>query len=875
MSTAVLLSTLVPLAPSALAAPVNVSFTVNTGSERANISPYIYGTNQDFSNVGDYSARRYGGNRLTGYNWENNASNAGSDWLHSSDDFLCNTTVSGCNAPGAAVTQFHDISVANGNYSLVTLQMAGYVAADKNGAVAESEAAPSARWRQVVPAKGSAFSLTPDTSDNKVYMDEEVNFLVQKYGSAATATGVKGYSLDNEPALWSSTHPRIHSAPVGAKELVDKSVALSKAVKAVDPAAEIFGPALYGFYGYYALQDAPDWASEKGSYNWYVDYYLDKMKQASQTAGTRLLDVLDVHWYPEAQGGGQRIVFNGTGNADLQKARVQAPRSLWDQTYLESSWIAQSFASYLPIIPKLKSSIDTYYPGTKLAITEYSYGGEGDISGGIAQADALGIFGKSGLHFASFWKTETNSDYVNSAFKLYRNYDGNGSKFGDIHVKADTSDVANSSIYASVKDNTNGELHLIVLNKSFDSPMNAAIQIAGDKSYTSGTVYGFDGTSTSITQVGAISSISGNQFTYTVPPLTAYHIVLKAGTDTVPSAPSAPASLTATAGNAQASISWTASAGATSYNVKRSTTSGGPYTTVATGLTATSYTNTGLTGGTTYYYVVSAVNSAGESANSAQASATPAIILPLPAAPTNLTATAGNAQAALSWSASSGATSYNVKRATTSGGPYTTVAAGVTSTSYTNTGLTNDTTYYYVVSAVNSSAESVNSAQVSVTPSAPIMPPSGLQVQYKLNNNNASDNMIYATFNIKNTGTSPVSLNNLKLRYYLTKDTTSAGLNFWTDYAQVGTNTVSGTFNAISPAKTNADTYLEISFSSAAGSIPAGGQSGDIQIRIAKSDWSNFNEGNDYSFDGTKSAFANWNKVTLHQSGILVWGVAP
>jgi len=776
VSTAVLLSTLVPSAPTAHAAPVNASITVNTGAERAAISPYIYGTNQDFSNVGDFTARRLGGNRLTGYNWENNASNAGSDWQHSSDDFLCSGA--GCTAPGAAISKFHDISVANGNYSLVTLQMAGYVAADKNGAVSAAETAPSARWRQVVDAKGSPFSLTPDTSDGNVYMDEEVNYFVQKYGSASTSTGIKGYSLDNEPALWSSTHPRIHPDSVGAQELVDRSVSLSKAVKAVDPAAEIFGPALYGFYAYYALQDAPDWATEKGSYGWYVDYYLDKMKQASQSAGKRLLDTLDVHWYPEAQGGGQRIVF-GTGNADTQKARVQAPRSLWDSTYLEDSWIATSFPSYLPIIPQLQSSIDTYYPGTKLAITEYSYGGEGDISGGIAQADALGIFGKYGLYFASFWKTESNSDYVNSAFKLYRNYDGNGSKFGDIHVKADTSDAANSSVYASVEDNTNSELHLIVLNKSFDSPLNAAIQIAADKAYTSGAVYGFDGTGTSLAQAGVISSISGNQFTYSIPPLTAYHIVLKAGNEAPPSAPTG---LTATAGDAQASLSWTASGGAASYNVKRATTSGGPYTTVATGVAGTTYTNTGLTNGTTYYYVVSAANSAGESANSAAASATPA---------------------------------------------------------------------------------------------GTVTPPSSLRVQYKLNNNNASDNMIYATFNIKNTGTSAVSLSGLKLRYYLTKDTTSAGLNFWTDYAQVGTSTVSGAFNAISPAKTNADTYLELSFSSAAGSIAAGGQTGEIQIRIAKSDWSNFTETNDYSFDGTKSALAVWNKVTLYQSGTLAWGIEP
>ncbi|MDE3100575.1 MAG: hypothetical protein KGJ88_13985, partial [Verrucomicrobiota bacterium] len=183
--------------------------------------------------------------------------------------------------------------------------------------------------------------------------------------------------------------------------------------------------------------------------------------------------------------------------------------------------------------------------------------------------------------------------------------------------------------------------------------------------------------------------------------------------------PAAPTGLGATAGNAQVALSWTASSGATSYNVKRATVSGGPYTTIAN-VSTTSYTDSSVTNGTTYYYVVSAVNSGGESANSSEASATPSAPT-APPAPTGLTATAGNAQVALSWTASSGATSYNVKRATTSGGPYTTIT-NVSSTSYTDSSVINGTTYYYVVSAVNSAGESANSSEASATPSAPAAP---------------------------------------------------------------------------------------------------------------------------------------------------------
>jgi cellulose 1,4-beta-cellobiosidase len=182
------------------------------------------------------------------------------------------------------------------------------------------------------------------------------------------------------------------------------------------------------------------------------------------------------------------------------------------------------------------------------------------------------------------------------------------------------------------------------------------------------------------------------------------------------SAPAPPTNLTATAGNQQASLTWTASGGATSYNVKRATASGGPYTKVGSPA-GTTYADTSLTNGTAYYYVVTGVNATGESGNSNQATATPAAAPTAPAPPLNLTATGGNQQVSLTWTASTGATSYNVKRAATNGGPYATVVSP-TGTNYTDTAVTNGTTYYYVVTAVSANGESANSDQASATPSA-------------------------------------------------------------------------------------------------------------------------------------------------------------
>jgi fibronectin type 3 domain-containing protein len=179
-----------------------------------------------------------------------------------------------------------------------------------------------------------------------------------------------------------------------------------------------------------------------------------------------------------------------------------------------------------------------------------------------------------------------------------------------------------------------------------------------------------------------------------------------------------PAGVVATAGNALVTLTWAASAGATGYNVKRSTTNGGPYTQLAAPNSNT-YTDSAVTNGTAYYYVVSSLNAAGESANSTQVSATPEP--PPPAAPTNLMATPDNAIVTLTWTASTDASSYNVKRGTVSGGPYTQIGTATT-TSYTDTTVTNGTAYYYVVSAVDASGESPNSTEASATPAIPVTP---------------------------------------------------------------------------------------------------------------------------------------------------------
>jgi mannan endo-1,4-beta-mannosidase len=190
------------------------------------------------------------------------------------------------------------------------------------------------------------------------------------------------------------------------------------------------------------------------------------------------------------------------------------------------SWINRWCSGYLPLIPKLKSSIDTYYPDTNLAITEYDYGGGNDVSGGIAFADVLGIFGKYGVNIANYWG-EPNT-YINAGFKIYRNYDGNHSTFGDMNVLASMSNKVDSSIYASVFNGNNSELHLIVINKNIDSAITGTFNITSTQHFRSGHVWKFDSNDPNITATTGVYSITNNSFSYTIPNLTVCHMVLQA-----------------------------------------------------------------------------------------------------------------------------------------------------------------------------------------------------------------------------------------------------------------------------------------------------------------------------------------------------------
>ncbi|MBU0646657.1 glycoside hydrolase family 44 protein [Patescibacteria group bacterium] len=448
------------------AAASAVTFNLNLSANRTAISPYIYGTNIWPSNVENdvYSFYRLGGNRYSAYNWEINASNAGTDWNNSSDRWLSYDDNQALETlPGEHMKEGIARARARGAATLITVPMLDYVVADANGSVSGSAISDPSRWVANNTNKTGALLMSPDLTDGVVYQEEFVNFMQQTYPDAQTGNYPIFYSLDNEPALWPDTHPLAHPGKTDYAELLAKTTQTAGMIKELAPAATVFGPALYGYYSYLTLQDAPD-ANGRD----FIDFYLQGLQQYENTQRTRLVDVLDLHWYPEAHDANYARVTDTSPSpsSSLIEARVQAPRSLWDPTYQENSWIANVVGGPIALLPKLRAQINANYPGTKLAMSEYNYGGGGHISGGLAQADVLGIFGREGLYAATLWPLSENTVYQDGAFRMFHNFDGQGARVGDYSVPANTTDIQTTSVYAFGNSSGSGALQVIAINKT-------------------------------------------------------------------------------------------------------------------------------------------------------------------------------------------------------------------------------------------------------------------------------------------------------------------------------------------------------------------------------------------------------------------------
>jgi hypothetical protein len=505
------------------AATVNV----NANANRHPISPLIYGANwadQAMITSLNLSVNRRGGNATTTYNWQDNSANRGGDWYFE-------TLGDGDGYPGISGDQFVSTAQGGGAEPMLTIPLVDWIAklgpnragrtpysiakygpqtakdpwwSDAGNGIG-TNAANGTTWK--ILTNNPADAYTPNTPS---IQQQWVQHLTNMFG-VSTNGGVKYYLMDNEHAVWPSNHRPIMPVGQTMDQIRDRILTYGGAVKAIDPNALVVGPEEWGWPNYFTSpydSQVPGGTDRAAHGNMdYMPWLLNQFRLTNNATGQRVLDIFSLHYYPQYN---EFYTAEGDAAVAAQLKRNECTRDLWDPNYLSTSWIANR----VQLIPRMKSWVNQYYPGTKIAITEYSWGAENHISGAIAQADVLGIFGREGVDLATFWGGLDGNKPVRNAFKLYRNYDGSKSTFGDISVAATVANPDTVSAFAAQRS-TNGTLTVIVINKYLTNTTPITVNLAGFTASGPAQVWQF--TSANVINHLADTAVSSNSVAFSAP----------------------------------------------------------------------------------------------------------------------------------------------------------------------------------------------------------------------------------------------------------------------------------------------------------------------------------------------------------------------
>ena len=504
----------------------STTINVDVASGRHPINANIYGVaHATAAQLTELNSplNRNGGNNTTRYNWQLNADNRGSDWYFESIGESSATA-------GGRGDDFISLSRAAGAEAMLTVPLISWVARLGPGrsklasfSIAKYGAQTGNDWQWFADAGNGVrtngqFVSGNDPSDANVgssslIQQGWVQHLVTRWGTTA-AGGLRYYILDNEPSLWHATHRDVNPTGLTMDDLRNRMIDYAEKIKAVDPTALVVGPEEWGWSGYlfsgfdqqYGSANGwgflPDRANHGGAD--YLPWLLAALRQNHTTTGRRLLDVFTVHYYPQ---GGE---FSDDVSTAMQLRRNRSTRSLWDPAYVDQTWINDR----VQLVRRLKNWVSTYYPGTATGVTEYNWGAENHINGATAQADILGIFGREGLDMAARWATPAASTPTYKAMKLYRNYDGNRSTFGDTSVAATTPDPDTVAAFAAERA-ADGALTVMVVSKGLTGSTAATINVANFRTGAKAQVWQLTAAN-SITRLPDVT-LSGTTLAVTLP----------------------------------------------------------------------------------------------------------------------------------------------------------------------------------------------------------------------------------------------------------------------------------------------------------------------------------------------------------------------
>jgi hypothetical protein len=512
-------SSTVNLTPPAVAA--GPPLTVDAGNQTHAISPYIYGMNAYLLDATtakntNVAIDRWGGDSTSRYNYQLDVTSSAADWYFENTD-----GTGGDGLPAVSGEPAFDALVMSNNSigakTLGTVPVQGWVAKDSTHCGFPASTYPSqfsfdpynsncgdGEMPDGTHITGNDPTVT-STAVDASWAGSWVTYLVGKFGTAANG-GVAIYDLDNEPSWWDATQRDVHPSPFTYDEVTKNGIATAAAVKAADPTAAVSGPVIDFWWAYfYSKKDIESgwgtgpcfepWSNptDRNAHNGIplIAHYLQQFAAYEAANKLRLLDYVDVHTYFAADYNGNSVAFTTAGDTGMQQARLNSTRVLWDPTYTDPNYPQPNYttdanytASCSPpaqapqVIPMMQTWVANNYPGTKLAIDEYNWGGMEAINGALTQADILGIFGREGLDLGTLWPTTNPSTQMPgmTAFQIYRNYDGANSTFGDMALNSTSGNQAVLSVYGALRT-ADDIVTVVVINKSYGD-LTATVSLA-------------------------------------------------------------------------------------------------------------------------------------------------------------------------------------------------------------------------------------------------------------------------------------------------------------------------------------------------------------------------------------------------------------
>jgi Glycoside hydrolase family 44/Bacterial Ig-like domain (group 3) len=515
------------------------TLTVDAAGNPHPINPDIYGIanyglDATFAKEIQVPNIRWGGDGTTRYNWQVDSSNAGFDWY-----FMGGNGESTVVPSASADLMIDTYKTASNAHTLLTIPIIPYVnkSAAWNCSFPVSVYGAQQSTNPYVHPNGDNCGNSIATNgtqlldsniyanhiDNTVALQQGwIQHLVSTFGTAANG-GVPYYQLDNEPGGWSNTHRDVEPNQPGYDTIISLGQQYAAMIKQTDPTAKVFGPVDFTLGGWIGTPSKQN--------NLYAgQYYLQQMAAYDAANHQRILDYFDEHYY-------------GGGSTDA--AELESTRALWDPTFNSGSWVEQYyFDAPMQLMPRFQNWIQTYYPGTKLSISEYSFSaGTNPLVDALTEADVLGIYGRQSLDFANFWTVPKPTDPVAYSFRIFRNYDGAGGQFGDTSVNSTSTDQSQLSVYGALRS-SDGALTVIAINKT-TAAIATTLSLSNFNSNSTAAVYTYSNSSLNQIVAGAPASVASNSLTYNFPAYSITVFVFTApSSSTAPSKTSVSASST-------------------------------------------------------------------------------------------------------------------------------------------------------------------------------------------------------------------------------------------------------------------------------------------------------------------------------------------